>query len=234
MIDFIKRFTSRNSLVKTLLLKALLTDEEKRFFSLIAPEDSVKTKNENGYLYAQGWWQITQQEWSRDGDGQIIPWYTYPSIDFLRTCLNDKLEILEFGGGSSTLFFAARCHAVTTMEHDADWAKRLAEEAPSNCTIINKAIEPFLDFASAIPEQSFHLIVVDGRQREKCLDIALKRIKPEGIIILDDAERERYAAGKMRLLQAGFKELGFWGLRHHSVQKTCTSVFYRPSNCLGL
>lgn len=234
MRDYIKRFTSRNSPVKTFLLKALLTNEEKRFFSLIAPKDSVKTKNENGYLYTHGWWPFTREDWSRDSTGRITPWFTYPSIAFLRTHLSSHLQILEFGGGSSTLFFAAHCSHVTTLEHNTEWTNRLRQEAPINCTIIYQPIEPFDEFAKVVPEQLFDLIILDGRQREKCLKLALKRLKLEGVIILDDSERERYSSCRTLLQEAGFKEVEFWGLRDQSVQSTCTSIFYRSSNCLDL
>lgn len=234
MKTYIKEFFSNDNWLKTLLLKFILSNEEKCFFSLIAPADSVMTKSAEGYLFQQGWWQSFNRLWYQNEAGEYTPWLTYPSIEFLKARLSDNFHVFEYGGGSSTLFWACRTKHVITIEHDQQWAKALKLKAPDHCHIIYQKIEPFTAFKNAIPRKKFHLILVDGRQRIKCLALAIDQLTPDGIIILDDSERPAYSGGKNHMQEAGFKELPFWGLRHRSRQASCTSIFYRANNCLGI
>jgi hypothetical protein len=53
----------------------------------------------------------------------------------------------------------------------------------------------FEEYAAAIerfPEQSFDVVMVDGRARPACAKRALKRVKPGGWLVLDNAERSHY------------------------------------------
>ena len=231
---YIKHFFSRDNTLKTLLLKLILSKEEKRFFSLISPADSVKTLSKEGYLYQQGWWNGLHQSWHKNAIGEHVPWLTYPCIAFVTPLLNKQLSVLEFGGGSSTFYWAKHTHEVITIEHDETWAKSLSNMLPSNSTLIYQKLQPFDEFEAAIPAERYHIVLVDGRERVKCLPIALRRLTLDGIIILDDSNRSKYTPGRKSLIKAGFKELPFWGLRHQSMQMTCTSIFYRNNNCLGI
>jgi hypothetical protein len=63
--------------------------------------------------------------------------------------------------------------------------------------------ELFYDYTRSIqeyPDQSFDLILVDGRARVGCLQMCLKKIKVGGAVILDNSERADYDQG-MRLFQ---------------------------------
>ena len=50
-----------------------------------------------------------------------IPWLTFPAIDFLNRHMHQNVEIFEYGGGGSTLFFLNRAKRVITVEHDPVW-----------------------------------------------------------------------------------------------------------------
>ncbi|MFT6408402.1 MAG: hypothetical protein ACJAQ6_001820 [Arenicella sp.] len=48
-------------------------------------------------------------------DVSAIPWYTYPSIDFLKFRDFSNKTVLEFGGGQSTLWRASKASSVVTL-----------------------------------------------------------------------------------------------------------------------
>src|SRR5450830_523789 len=51
-----------------------------------------------------------------DRNGNPIPWFTYPCVDYLKQLdLRDK-SAFEWGPGNSTLFLASRCKDVTSVE----------------------------------------------------------------------------------------------------------------------
>lgn len=232
---FFEKHFPDGSKVKTIILKTFLRQREKRLFRLIAPVDSVRTKSENGYLFTKGWWSAWQDIWCRNAEGDYIPWFTYPAIDFLDKRINKEWSILEYGGGSSTLFWAEQCRDVLTVEHDQDWYNILLSKAPANVCLLHRTLDPIDNYTNNFPtKERFHIIVIDGRQRVACCQAVPDYLLPEGIIILDDSQRERYRSGIDFLREQGFRELPFSGLRHLAVKATTTSIFYRNENCLGI
>ncbi|MEM1217243.1 MAG: class I SAM-dependent methyltransferase, partial [Bacteroidota bacterium] len=80
----------------------------------------------------------------------------------------------------------------------------------------------------------FDLVIIDGRRRNECATVAVQKIKPAGIIIFDDTHREKYSAGCQIIETAGFKRLDFWGFANGSIEYKCSTLFYRPDNCLDI
>ncbi len=86
-----------------------------------------------GYLLETGWFESFKSGEPVDADLKPIPWFTYSAIDFLKERLNNKLNILEFGSGNSTLFFAERVKKVISFEHSKDWHTENFEKNTSEC-----------------------------------------------------------------------------------------------------
>lgn len=51
-----------------------------------------------------------------DAQGRPVPWYTFPMISFLEAKKFDGCEVLEFGAGYSTLWWANRAKHVLSFE----------------------------------------------------------------------------------------------------------------------
>jgi hypothetical protein len=54
----------------------------------------------------------------------------------------------------------------------------------------------------------YDLIFIDGREREKCLMVAQGKLKPNGIVIIHDAERESYQEWIKQYLFVFFEDGG--------------------------
>jgi precorrin-6B methylase 2 len=137
-----------------------------------------------------------------------IPWFSYAAIDFLEDFLKPEMTVCEYGSGGSTFFFARRVHSVFSIEDNPMWhqlvSERLQRQGVRN---VHLTLHPF-DFKNptgfersaylnAIPDQRFDVIVVDGSEewtqvRPVCFEKAESRVKPGGIIVVDDSWR--YAA----------------------------------------
>lgn len=74
-----------------------------------------------GYLNSIGWFIAFDEKQAVDANGEPLPWVTYSFIDFIRDRITKKLNIFEYGSGSSTAFYAKRAASVTSVEHDKDW-----------------------------------------------------------------------------------------------------------------
>jgi len=134
-----------------------------------------------------------------------IPWFSYSAIDFLAEFLKPEMTVAEYGSGGSTLFFAQRTRSVYSIEDNSAWfdlvSRRLKENGITNATL---RLCPFdfknpqgfeeSEYLRALPDQPLDVIVVDGSEewtqvRPICFQKAEARVKPGGIIVLDDSWR---------------------------------------------
>lgn len=129
-----------------------------------------------------------------------FPWLTDQAIDFLEDFLkkDTHARVLEFGSGSSTLWFAQRTPHLISLEHDVRWFKLIKKELEKNYSRIpceqqyRLVISEYYRVCDEFPDNYFDLILVDGKDRVKCVEHAQRILKPGGILMLDNAEREKY------------------------------------------
>jgi len=144
-----------------------------------------------------------------------IPWWTFDAIDAVDQYLAAKpgARVFEWGSGASTVWLAKRAGEVISVEHDSTWADVVAPRIAGfdHVTLTRVAAQAegrigsgkfgfegqyFDRYVSAIRDvqEQFDLIVIDGRAREACLEEALARLAPGGLILFDDFKRARYRA----------------------------------------
>lgn len=118
-----------------------------------------------------------------------------PEVEALRKVLTDlrPRRVLEWGGGGSTLYWPQAFPALewVTVEHDPTWATSLRRELPPNVRLLHRGFPEYW----RLDEGMFDLIIVDGRERVRCLDYARDYLNLGGAVILHDASRSRYAPG---------------------------------------
>ena len=123
--------------------------------------------------------------------GNALPWLTYPAIWFLESIDMGGLTVFEYGAGSSSLFWA-RCGAshVRSVENDPEWVARVKQTNPSADIILETSRQLYPDVILRTDER-WDIILVDGvndpGDRYNCACAALNRIKPGGLIVLDDS-----------------------------------------------
>ena len=142
-----------------------------------------------------------------------VPWWTFESADRVAEWLHDHpgARVFEWGSGASTLWLAARSGTVHSVEHHAGWADVLAPRLPANVDLrvvpavvssspVVGSAKPGhadLDFAAYVAAIDdlpglFDVVVIDGRAREACLERAVERLAPGGVIVFDNVDRRRY------------------------------------------
>ena len=149
-----------------------------------------------------------------------LPWWTYRAIDVVGgylAGLGYSARVFEYGSGASTIWLARRAASVESVEHDETWATRVRELAAVReglrCTPVVHVLEvptsphpvvpsgapsgrgrDFAGYVAAIDrtDGEFDLVLVDGRAREAALLKALDRVSSGGLVLLDDAQRQRY------------------------------------------
>jgi hypothetical protein len=192
--------------------------------------------NDKGYLDEIGWFNAYDSKAPVDEDKNPIPWVTYSFIDFIKGRLKKQHTVFEFGSGNSTYFYAKYAGLVVSVEHDKGWFDKISGTKPENAEMIYCELVRDGDYCR-VPlklEEKFDIIIVDGRDRVNCCKQAVEAVSPNGVIVLDDSEREFYREGITFLKSKAFKELAFTGISPGLFYRKATSVFYKHDNCLGI
>lgn len=189
-----------------------------------------------GYLATIGWFTAFDTHQAVDEAGQPLPWVTYSFIDFIKTRLHKELTIFEYGSGNSTLFYAKRVKRVVSVEHDEAWFNKIVKEKASNAEMIFSQLEKGGEYSQKAKNlgEKFDVIIVDGRDRVNCCKYSVEALSTNGVLVLDDSEREMYQEARTFLIEKGFKELPFTGISPGLFYNKTTSVFYQTANCLGI
>lgn len=131
-------------------------------------------------------WQILDKEL-----GIIKPWYTASFLNVLDAFdLSDKV-IWEYGIGASTIWYAHKAKILYGVDSNETWLKDV-NESLEYYGKKDKATFSFTDkidkYSNAIylPNIKFDVVVVDGMERDYCIEPALDCVKKGGVIILDN------------------------------------------------
>lgn len=228
----------KNKIKKNIILSLVkLTGKRNILNYILSQEEKVALHHINsGYLYEIGWWNSWRTNSTIDFNKAPLPWVTYGFIDFIENRLNKDMELFEYGSGNSTLFYSMKVKQVYTVEHDLEWYNKIKAILPENVEIAFEELIYGGDYSRFSQKSGvkYDVIVIDGRDRVNCLINSLSSIKDDGIIILDDSERESYRKGVNILLKTGYKKLEFWGISPGLFYKKCTTIFYKSNNVLEI
>ncbi len=190
----------------------------------------------HGDLQARGWFRSFVTRRPIDADGAPLPWFTYGAINFLQRRVRSEWRVFEYGSGHSTLWWAHRVSEVVAAEHHPGWAKEMSDKAPANARIVHRPLSEGTAYPDApnLEGGGFDVIVIDGRERVWCAERCLSALKPSGIIVWDNSERERYVPGLTALAAADFRSVEFDGMGPINTYGWRTTILYRDDNVLGL
>lgn len=155
------------------------------------------------------------------------PWLTQDAIAFLTEFFahHTHPHILEFGSGSSTVWFAHRTKHLVSVEHRPDWyaivTQLLSQTKKAYPVYRILHTIPYDIVCNNFPNIHFDLILIDGANRNGCMQKAMRIIKPNGILMIDNAERPWY--------EKSYRLLSNWSM-HITYQKKPDSYgFYDPT-----
>lgn len=165
-----------------------------------------------------------------DKEGNPIPWYTYPAIEYLSQLDFSNKDIFEFGCGYSSPFWASRAKNVTSIEDNLTWFQKWQTEFKQKNLDLRLRSE-CQSYCSSIFEDNkkYDIIVIDGKWRDICTQNAIQALNKGGFIILDDSDRintsQEYVSSINYLTKANLIQIDFYGFCPMNVNTKATSVF---------
>jgi predicted O-methyltransferase YrrM len=164
---------------------------------------------------------------------EITPWFAQSSLPTLRLFLKQEMLVFEWGMGRSTIWFAANASKTISVDHNIEWVDK-TQTLIVKYVLLDKVElvhEPRLvrgtsdEYSRTILryDRVFDVVSVDGRNRNMCISCAVGKLKPGGLLILDDSSRSEYANG-IKLLN-GWRRRNFFDSLG---EKHSTSMFWKP------
>lgn len=136
---------------------------------------------------------LSSQSWSAiDRMRKPIPWFSYPSIQYLSGLdFSDKI-VFEYGIGNSTLFWVNKCKKLIAVENNKKWYENVVEKIrksqKENVSIY--LVQERSKYIKTINDHNYKYdaIFIDGFYRNECAKEAVKKLKRNGMIILDNSD----------------------------------------------
>lgn len=132
------------------------------------------------------------------------PVFVANAVVLLNAWLRPTDRGFEWGSGRSTTWIAKRLAHLTSVEHDPAWHARVSEDLAKG-GLADKVdyrlvpapggqLEEPRDHAYAaaiddLPAASLDFVLVDGQMRLRCVEKAIDKVKPSGLLVLDGANR---------------------------------------------
>lgn len=131
---------------------------------------------------------------------QDHPWFTKRMIEFLDGWLCASDVGFEYGSGRSTIWLAQKVSFVTSVEQDEFWRKKVQAELEQKSLEQKVSLEgiyhdktsehqSYVDAIKRQQDDSLDFCLIDGSYRDLCALASLPKLKPGGVIIIDDVER---------------------------------------------
>lgn len=162
---------------------------------------------------------------SVDKNGNPIPWYSYPAIEYLNQLDFSDKDVFEYGSGNSSLYWATRAKSVTSVEDDEKWYHKMRKSLLANMEL--GFVPEQTNYVNEIRKGKYDIIIIDGEQkptRIKCAGIAPDYLNEGGMIILDNADWCHEAAAILRQ-QPNLIEVDFTGFAPIIAHPNTTSIF---------
>lgn len=160
-----------------------------------------------------------------DSNGNPIPWYSYPAIEYIKQLDFSDKSVFEYGSGNSTRFWAERCKKLVSVEDNREWFDKIKTKIPATVEYLffehkNEYIESIRQFPN-----EFDFIIIDGSYRYDCAVEALKKLRNDGFIILDNSDWKEKTSKLLR--DADLIEVDMAGFGPINGYTWTTSFYFR-------
>lgn len=192
---------------------------------LFVPNSNLKSRLHTpggDFLPLSGWVRIPLTLYERLSNVPR-PWMSTAAIQFLDRTMQPTWSVLELGAGNSTVWLEKRCSKLISFETKSEWYSDLRSRVSSDLRLVEA-----VDVLAAIQalDETFDMVLVDFTgDRAATLTRAADLTKPDGILVLDDAERYPEAD----TILEGWAKRRLISMRARPFNAHETAVYRKPS-----
>jgi hypothetical protein len=164
-----------------------------------------------------------------DKNNEPIPWYTYPTIEYLKNLDFSEKNVFEYGSGNSSLWWKERCKKIISIESDKKWYDKI-----QNLKFINSNF----DYRLKLDKKEYILqteivgsdiIIIDGLWRGECADFVIAQIDNNKInpsmLIFDNSDWFPKTIAKLNYRLKHWVQVDFSGFGPINNYTWTTSIF---------
>ena len=173
--------------------------------------------------HSYGFLETVEQGRALDKEGNDLPLYTYPAIEYLTQFDFSAKRVFEFGAGGSTIFWMKRASEVISVENNPDWVRELTPRLSANAKVLSVQGD---EFPKTIRDQEgvFDVIVVDSAgYRYDCAVESVGKLAAGGMIILDNSDWHFNTAAMLK--GSGLIQVDMTGFKPTYSHTSTTSIF---------
>jgi predicted O-methyltransferase YrrM len=127
-----------------------------------------------------------------------VPMISSRARRVIERLLTPATQMVEFGSGHSTPWFAARVGHLISVEDNPEWHARVgARLAAAGTENVRHELRNASNYAdlSDIADASLDFVLVDGTDREGCVRSAVPKLRPGGHLYLDNTDKDMTIPG---------------------------------------
>lgn len=132
------------------------------------------------------------------------PMISITATRLIEGLLTPQSRVIEFGSGYSTLWLARRCGWLLSREDHAGWHALVNARLARFPHVLYQLRDPgTFAVLDEVPAASIDFALVDGTDRDGCIRELLHRMKPGGVLYLDNSDKDMTnPAGDLRRAEA--------------------------------
>jgi len=149
----------------------------------------------------------------------IMPWYTLPTLQWLKSIDISNWKVFEYGAGYSTIWWRLHAKEIISIDNSRDWALAIG-------AIHEEEKNEYITEMSLCGQ--FDCVIVDGAWREDCARFAKDYIKSGGYMIIDNFGQEDFPQDYCDRISEDLKEWTREVYKQENHSQWVTAVFKKP------
>lgn len=175
----------------------------------------------------------TMKKWNCENrEGNPIPWYTYPAIEYLNHIDFSDFKIFEYGSGNSSLYWSGKSKVLTSVEDNKEWYDKIKKNGDAQKKIFNYIYAPDKNvYINTIDEYDPDLVIIDGKWRSDCLNktiLKFNKSRNGKVLIFDNSDWYPKTIETLKKT-LNWIQVDFHGFGPINNYTWTTSIFINPS-----
>ena len=192
------------------------------------PTWSVFLKGLVRFSATYGYYRSIKEKRPVDIKGNPIPWYTYPSIEYLEQLDFSGKTIFEYSSGYGSIWWSGRCNQLISVEHNPEWFQEVDKMKRDNHLYTLQEDEAaYINHLNKYAK-TVDVVIIDGVCRSDCarkvLELVEKGFSFE-MIIFDNSDWWPNTVKSFRE-KTRFSQIDFHGMGPINAYSWTTSIFF--------